>query len=233
MDTSIFQQKGRIVNVGKTERVLSMVGGSSLIGAGVFKRGIWGLLMIAGGGYLVYRGAVGHSILYRMLNINRAGPGIEKIRVERAVTVNQPVPVVYQYWRNLENLPRFMGNVESVQVRDNRLSHWTVKAPLGQSVDWDAEISAEQENEYIGWRSVPGADIQNAGWVRFRPAPGQRGTEVIVQLQYDPPAGSLGAAFAKLTGREPDVQVREDLRRFKQILETGEIPTNEGQPFGS
>jgi uncharacterized membrane protein len=124
-----------------------------------------------------------------------------------------------------------MQHLESVTVNNGR-SHWVAKAPFDRLVEWDAEITDEQENERIAWRSVEGAGIRNQGEVRFRPAPGNRGTEVDVSLQYEPPGGSLGAAVAKLWGEEPDSQVREDLRHFKEVMEAGETPTTQGQPTG-
>ena len=145
------------------------------------------------------------------------------IRVRKSVTVNRPADEVYAFWRNLENLPRFMKNLESVQMTGGRRSHWKAKAPAGTTVEWDAETTEDRPNELIAWRSVEGADVPNAGVVRFVAAPGGRGTEIHVDLRYDPPAGKLGALFAKLFGDEPGQQVDGDLRRFKQVLEVGEV----------
>jgi uncharacterized membrane protein len=125
-----------------------------------------------------------------------------------------------------------MTNLESVQETGERRSHWVAKAPAGTAVEWDAEIIEEQEGDLLSWRSLPGAEIPNAGEVRFTDAPAGRGTEVRVTLTYDPPAGAAGAALAKVFLKEPDQQTREDLRRFKQILESGETATTEGQPSG-
>jgi len=125
-----------------------------------------------------------------------------------------------------------MDHLKSVTVNDNVHSHWVANAPAGTSVEWDAVIINERENKLIAWRSVEDADIGNAGSVHFTPAPGGRGTEVKVVLEYDPPAGKAGAIIARLFGEEPDQQVREDLRHFKEIMEAGEIPTTEGQPSG-
>jgi uncharacterized membrane protein len=154
------------------------------------------------------------------------------IKVERAVTINKSPAELYRFWRNFENLPRFMEHLKSVTIIDNTHSHWVVNAPGGTSVEWDAVIINERENELIAWRSVESADIDNAGSVHFTPAPGGRGTQVRVVLEYDPPAGRAGATIARLFGEEPDQQVREDLRHFKEIMEAGEIPTTEGQPSG-
>ena len=154
------------------------------------------------------------------------------IAVERVVTINRSPAELYQFWRNFTNLPQFMDHLKTVTVSDATHSHWEAKAPAGATVSWDAEITDDQENKQIAWRSLPNATIPNDGIVTFTPAPGDRGTEVRVTLRYAPLAGRVGAAFAKLFGEEPDQQVREDLRHFKQIIEAGEVPTLQGQPMG-
>jgi uncharacterized membrane protein len=138
--------------------------------------------------------------------------------VERSVLVNRPAHELYQFWRNFENLPRFMDHLESVTVIDENQSHWVAKAPAGTRVEWNAAIHNEIEDELIAWRSLPGADVNNAGSVHFTPA-GEGRTEVRVVLSYEPPAGKMGAAIAKLLGEEPSQQVEDDLRRFKQVME--------------
>jgi uncharacterized membrane protein len=153
------------------------------------------------------------------------------VRVEKTVTINQQPDALYRFWRNFENLPRFMDHLESVRVDDSTRSHWVVKAPAGQTVKWDAQIINDIPNELIAWQTTHG-DIANAGSVRFRLAPGGRGTEVTVNLEYDPPAGKVGQMVAKVFGEEPEQQVEDDLRRFKQVMEAGEVATNEGQPTG-
>lgn len=150
------------------------------------------------------------------------------VRIERAITINRAVHEVYQFWRRFENFPRFMRHLESVEMLSDRRSRWRAKAPAGMTVEWEAELLEDREDEWISWRSVPGSGIENSGSVRFSPAPGARGTEVRVQLQYNPPAGSLGRNIAWLFGEEPDLQIHDDLRRFKQIMETGEIPLSDG-----
>ncbi|HSE97611.1 MAG TPA: SRPBCC family protein [Blastocatellia bacterium] len=138
-------------------------------------------------------------------------------------TVNRPPEELYRFWRNFENLPRFMTHLESVQTMSDKRSHWKARAPLGSSVEWDAEIVEDRPNEFIAWRSLEGADVDNSGWVRFDRAPGGRGTEVRVQIEYNPPGGALGAGVAKLFGEAPEQQIKGDLRRFKQVMETGEV----------
>jgi uncharacterized membrane protein len=145
------------------------------------------------------------------------------IEVTESITIKRPRHEVYGFWHNFENLPRFMAHLESVQVLDDRRSHWKAKAPAGTTVEWDAETIEDRPNELIAWRSLPEADVPNSGLVRFKDAPGNRGTEVQVELRYQPPGGKLGSLLAKLFGEEPQQQVKGDLRRFKQVMETGEI----------
>ena len=145
------------------------------------------------------------------------------IRVKKSITINGSPEEAYRFWRDFENLPRFMAHLESVRVLDDRRSYWKAKAPLGATVEWMAEIIEDRPNELIAWRSTEEADVPNFGQVRFSPAPGGRGTEIHVELQYDPPGGIIGATVAKLFGEEPSQQVDGDLRRFKQVLEVGEV----------
>jgi uncharacterized membrane protein len=150
------------------------------------------------------------------------------VRVEQVTTISRPVEEVYHFWRAFQNFPRFMRHLESVQVDGSRKSHWRAKGPAGVMVEWDAEMIEDREPEWIAWRSLEGSDIPNSGSVRFRPAPGARGTELRVQMEYSPPAGRLGRGVAWLLGSDPERQIREDLRRCKQLLETGEIPLSDG-----
>jgi uncharacterized membrane protein len=154
------------------------------------------------------------------------------IKMKKAVTVNSPPDVLYRFWRNLKNEPRlFDKNMLSVEALDEIRSHWTLSAPGGITLEWDAEITVDRPNEMIGWRTLPGADIDNAGYVRFERATGGRGTVVRVALQYNPPAGKLGAALASLFGERPSGLVEEALRRLKQLMETGEIATADDTKF--
>lgn len=227
-------RKSPDINIGKLERLVSILGGSVLAIAGLKRRSLGGLSLAALGGGLMLRGATGHCEVYRSLKINTADAASETygIHVEQAITINKPAKELYRFWRNLENLPHFMQHLESVAVQDPTHSHWVAKAPAGQTVKWDAEIINEKPNRLIAWKSLPGADVENAGSVRFEPAPGGRGTEVHITLQYYPIGGVVGAAIAKMFGEEPSIQVADDLRRFKRLMETGEIATTEGQPTG-
>jgi uncharacterized membrane protein len=145
------------------------------------------------------------------------------IHVRRSITVGRPREEVYSFWHDFQNLPRFMKHLESVTMTGNGRSHWKAKAPAGSSVEWDAEITADQPNELIAWHSLGNSDVSNSGMVRFTQAPGGRGTEVHVDLRYDPPGGAIGALFAKMFGEEPGGQIADDLRRFKQVMEIGEV----------
>ncbi|WP_230482884.1 SRPBCC family protein [Sphingomonas sp. Leaf21] len=142
-----------------------------------------------------------------------------------AVTINRPVAELYAWWRDFGNLATVMENVERIDVLDSTRSHWVVKAPGGASVEWDAIVTDEQDGSLIAWASAEGADVSNAGRVTFRDA-GDRGTVVSATILYDPPAGVIGKLVAKLFQREPNIQVRRDLSRFKQLMETGEVATN-------
>ncbi|HEX2911291.1 MAG TPA: SRPBCC family protein [Chloroflexia bacterium] len=151
------------------------------------------------------------------------GQQVKGIRVKKSVAINSSPEEAYNFWHDFSNLPRFMSHLEAVQVLGEGRSHWKAKAPAKASVEWDAEVTRDIPNELISWRSLENADIPNSGTVHFERAPGNRGTFVKVEMQYDPPAGKLGALVAKLFGEEPEQQVQDDLRAFKQMIETGEI----------
>jgi uncharacterized membrane protein len=224
------------VNIGRVERGLSLAAGLALLAYTVTRRpkAEVGVPLGLNAGYMIYRGATGHCVAYQMLGIDRSEEnGHEGILVERSVTVNRPKEELFQMWRDFENLPRFMQHLESVHVDDTTgRSHWIAKGPLGRQVEWDSEVIEERENELLVWKSLPGSTVESMGRVEFTDAPAGRGTIVHVSMHYNPPAGSLGAAFAKLFGEEPDQQVNEDLHHFKQIMETGEVATVQGQPTG-
>lgn len=145
--------------------------------------------------------------------------------VGRSVTINCPRAELFAFWRDFGNLARVMENVERVDVLDYSRSHWVVKAPGGKTVEWEATITDERDNEFIAWASDEGADVPNSGRIDFRDAQGERGTIVTATILYDPPAGIIGKVIAKMFQREPAIQARRDLRRFKQLMETGEIAT--------
>jgi uncharacterized membrane protein len=228
------------VNVGATERWASLIAGGALTLYGLRRRGTGGLALAAAGGALVHRGITGRSAVYRRLAISttaasgaaREMDAARSREVRESVTVSRPAEELYRFWRALETLPSFMTHLEAVRVLDDRRSHWVAKGPAGRTVEWDAEIVEDRADELITWRSVEGSAVANAGSVRFRPAPAGRGTEVKVTVHYEPPAGKVGVAVAKLLHEEPGQLVRDDLRRFKRLMEAGEIPTTRGQPSG-
>jgi uncharacterized membrane protein len=149
-----------------------------------------------------------------------------------STTVRKEPKEVYEYWRALDHLPTFMTHVEEVVVLDDRRSHWTVSAPFGSPVEWDAEIEEDVPGEKVSWRSVGEADVSNTGSVVFKAAPGDQGTEVHVVIQYDVPGGKLGELLARFFGEDPHQQIDDDLRRFKQVMEVGEVMRSDGAPFG-
>jgi uncharacterized membrane protein len=225
------------INVGQNERMASLAAGAALIFLSLTRPSQASIPLALSGGYLIFRGATGKCVAYHLLEINRTGPrGKEGIVVERTMTINRPRTEVYSFWRDFENLPRFMHHLESVTIIGNkgtsRISRWKAKGPLDVKFEWDAEIEEERQNELIHWCSLPGGLVQNRGIVQFRDAPGGRGTEVHVSIRYDLVGGSAAAAIAKIFGDEPGQQVRDDLRRFKMMLEAGETATVFGQSTG-
>ena len=247
--STTFQER---INVGRVERWLSMVAGGALAAYALKRREVPGGAAAIAGAALLYRGATGHCDVYQALGINHRDVtarekgtgviadrgsdtraqlgGLRGIHVEESATISRPLPELYRFWRNFENLPQFMEHLEAVAAREEGISHWVAKGPAGMQVEWDARIINEVENKVIGWQSLAGSTIATAGSVNFDEDP--HGTRVTVHLQYNPPGGKLGAAVAKMFGEEPNQTIREDLRRLKQLMEAGEIPTTEGQPSG-
>jgi uncharacterized membrane protein len=232
----VYPPRASWVNVGRVERWLSMVAGGALAAYALKRRSIPGGTAALAGAALLYRGATGHCDLYQVLGINRAERhggtradqgsdtrqqlgGSAGILVEESITINKPVDQVYRFWRDFENLPKFMTHLDSVATREAGVSHWVAYGPAGMNVEWDARVINEIDNKLIGWQSLEGSMVSTAGSVNFRET--GDGTEVRVRLQYNPPAGKLGAAVAWLFGEEPNVQISEDLHRFKQLMEGG------------
>lgn len=242
--TSLIVGKSR--NVNDAERLASAVAGGALLTYGLKHGGVTGTIMSVLGGGMLLRGTTGHCHTYEALGINTAADTPEgtrkspfkrnslltgKIHVTKALTINKSAAELYEFWRNFENLPVFMRHLESVVVVDEKTSHWTAKAPLGQTVEWYAEVTSDIPNARIGWKSLEGADIANSGVVEFLPTR-DRGTEIKVTMTYEAPGGKLGEWIAWALGEEPSIQVAEDLRRFKSLMETGLIMKTDGQPSG-
>jgi uncharacterized membrane protein len=228
-------------NLSEVERWASIAAGTGLAIYGLTNLKSAGWLYAGIGGLLLRRGVTAHCDLYEAVGMNTAGTrtdtraalrGPRGVNVLESVTINRPVADLYRFWRNLENLPQFMRHLESVEKVTDTISHWRAQGPAGMIVEWDAEIYNEIPNKLIAWRSLEGSDVVSAGSVNFDESAGGRGTRVTVHLQYSPPGGKVGAAVAKLFGRDAETEIREDLRRFKQLIEAGEVPTTSGQPRG-
>ena len=194
-----------------------MVIGGSALALYAIARKRPAIAMAAAGGLIAYKGA-------RM--------GTHSYRARASFAMNCSPEEAYRMWRNFENLPLFMRHLQSVQTDENGRSEWTAVGPMNTRVEWRAEITEERENELIAWQSTEDSELPNRGRVRFRRAPGNRGIIVTAEMQYEPPAGALGKAVAFMMGKDPEFTIREDLRRFKALMEAREIPTTEGQPHG-
>jgi uncharacterized membrane protein len=231
-----------VPNMGTAERIASLIAGALLVSRALTREKSWtgaatGLVGVA----LLRHGITGFSYTRRALGINTAdSEGARSsvrhesgVRVDEAITINRPRHEVYRFWRDLSNISQFMENIESVSaVNGGNRSHWVARGPYGKCIEWDAEIINERENELIAWRSLDGADIANAGSVRFKDAAGGRGTQVNVELEYAPPGGPVGAFVARIFGEDPSSQIRDDLRRLKTRLEAGVLLSTDGQPMG-
>lgn len=214
--------------------------GSSLEWASV----AMGALLVGVGGYLLTQGLRGNtpSLPFgghgsegsatemasrqraeRMSSLTKGNRDTPGIQVREQVTVNRSVPELFRFWRNIENLPRVMTYLEDVTKSGERRSHWVAKGPAGQKIEWDAEITDARENELVAWRSLEGSEVPNEGSVRFSRNANGNGTVVDVALTYHPPGGKAGAAVAKLFGREPAQEIRRDLERFKERVESGNL----------
>jgi uncharacterized membrane protein len=229
-------------NVGKGERIVSAAAGALLLLQGLKRRDPIGLLIAGVGSALAVRGATGHCHMYEALGVDTAHGDKDQrrspdrgTRIVQSLLINKTPEELYAYWRNFENLPNIMTHLESVRVLQDGRSHWVAKAPsiIGGTVEWDAEITADEPYSRIAWRTLPGGDVEHRGTIKFTKAPGDRGTNVRVVLEYHPPVGQVGSWIAKIFGEEPEQQIREDLRNFKRMMEVGAVPTTDGQPHGS
>lgn len=220
------------INLGGAERVASIAVGAGLVGYGIYRRsGVTPFLALLGL-LVIRRGASGYCPGYHRLGLstNHTSSGVpdgKGLKVEKTVFIARAPSQVYGYWRNMENLPKFMPHVQSVRSDNDRLSHWKVEGPAGHSVEWDAEIINDHPGEMIAWQTLPGAEVQSAGTTRFESLDNGRATRLTVQMKYQPPAGRLGAFVADIFGESPDQQLEADLNRFKLMIEAdgdGEIP---------
>jgi uncharacterized membrane protein len=215
------------VNVGRTERVVSVLAGAGLAWYALARLRRGRAAALGASASLLHRGLTGYCALNSLVGRNSAATdtrevlsGSGGIKVLETVTIDRPASTLYHAWRKLENLPRFMRHLESVTAIDGRRSHWTARGPAGIRLEWDARIVNEVEDKVIGWQSLEDADVVSAGSVSFRER-GEGRTDVTVNLQYAPPAGKLGATVASWLGEDPATQIREDLQQFKRLMESG------------
>jgi uncharacterized membrane protein len=218
-------------NISENERIYSLAGGIGLGLAGLARGGLSGLALTAIGAGLAWRGYTGHCHGYAALGINNAKrnpstaiPAQQGVKVEKTIVVERPAADLYRFWRRLENLPRVMRHLKDVRSIDSQHSRWVAEGALGKDLEWAAEIINERQDEMLAWCSLPGGDLETAGSVHFRPLENSRGTEVIVSIKYNPPAGKMGAHIATLLGEGLEKKLDEDLETFKQTMETGMAP---------
>lgn len=254
------------MNVGQSERQISVAAGAALLLYAAINRSRTSLIHGSLGAYLIWRGQTGHCPLYQAMDINtaqsqrawqgngngqpqrdwRTNTGVQQIPIQqqnnqqqsnqieirRAVTVDKPAEELYNFWRKLENLPQFMHHLERVEQTSERSSHWKAKIAGGIPVEWDAEIVEDVPGQRIAWRTKPDSQVQQSGVVEFKPATAKRGTVVNVDLHYSPPGGIIGETFARMLNGITAQQVKDDIGRFKSLMEAGEIAKIEGQPTG-
>jgi uncharacterized membrane protein len=221
-----------VVNIGQNERLISTAAGAFLLSSGLgnlFKNPISALVKTALGGYLLYRGASGHCMLYSSMGKTKGVESTQAVNIRTSLVVNKPKDEVYAFWRKLENLPLFMKHIASVTELDQKHSHWeaTIPGNIGK-VKWNAEIVKEEPGQMIGWQSIPNSTINNAGKVVFSEALGGQGTELEVVISYHPPAGEVGAGLAKLLNPVFERIVREDVMNFKDYIETKHNAKSDG-----
>lgn len=217
-------------NVGPVEQAVSMALGAYMAYRAIRNLRYRSVPALVAGGYLMVRGGLGYCPVSRWLG--KKDLGSPAINLRAVMTVNKPREEVYGYWRNLTNLPSFMAHLKEVVEIDERRSHWVIETPgIGGRIEWDAEVVKDEPNRLIGWQSVNGAAIKNAGKVEFDDAPRQ-GTEIRIVFSYHPPAGGLGTGVAKLFMPVFRGIIEDEIFNFKRVIEAGEIPTTKGQPAG-
>jgi uncharacterized membrane protein len=223
-----WYEEQAITNISHQEAAFSGLAGAMLALIGFTRRSWLGAALAITGAALLHRGMTQHCPIYQLLGANtnelgrRKVPTRRAVKLEKSMTIDRRPEELYRYWRDLSNLARVMRHLQSVEVINDRMSHWVVKTMPGvPKIEWDAEIVNEVENERIGWRSMAGSDVDTAGSVQFRPARSGRGTELTVALQYDLPGGPIGRGIARLLGQDPERIIEEDLTLFKQAMESG------------
>jgi uncharacterized membrane protein len=217
-------RRGRPVNVGETERMISAIAGGALALYGLRRGSLGGLLVTAVGAALGYRGITGNCQLYERLGIDsaraRRNVGNLGVKIDKEIVVNAPPERLYGIWRNFENLPKILSQIERVEILGPTRSRWTLKAPV--SISWEAELINDKLNDLIAWRTVGNQSVEHAGSVTFQPI-GDGSTRVHVSLQYDPPGGQIGHAVASLFAEDAGSKVEQDLANFKRAVEEGRL----------
>jgi uncharacterized membrane protein len=220
---SIGQSFGQ--NVGQYERVASGIGGAALVWLGLQSRSLGGILAALGGAALLHRGITGRCQVYRRIGVDTTSEGLSRgVEVDRAITIGRSSDEVYRFWRSFENLPRFVQHLSSMTEREDGRWH-CVSNVAGRDLHWETQLIEDVPGERIVWRTVPGSRVEADGEVTFRPAPGNRGTEVRVRIRVAPPGGALAMALGPFLRHFSRAQIGQDLHRLKQILETGEVTT--------
>lgn len=226
---------GGEVNVGRNERLASVLGGAGLALLGARQKGVTGGLMGLAGAWLIARGASGHCFVYDAIGVDtadRAWDPDERVALEdepgvsvnASITVDRPPEEVYATWRDFAQAPRYMDRITRVDILDPTRSRWTATGPMGRSWTWESEVVEDSVGELIAWESLPGAELPNRGWVQFHPAGSDgRQTEVRYFVEFDPPGGIIGDAIASVFHDAPKEMIRGDLRRFRQMVEAGQI----------
>ena len=230
---------GADVNVGKGERIASLLGGAGLAVLGARQKGIGGALLGLAGAALLHRGATGHCYVYQAMEMDTASGAPERglaaendpgVSVNASVTVDRPADEVYALWRDFERAPRYMDRIARVEALDETRSRWTATGPMGRSWTWESEVVEDRAGELIAWESLPGAELPNRGWVQFHPAGADaRQTEVRYFVEFDPPGGVIGDAVARVFHDAPKEMIRGDLRRFRQMVEAEGVPAPAGR----
>ncbi len=235
-------RRANLVNVGQIERIVSIAGGSVLAIYGMVRRNATGVGLALVGGELIRRGTTGHCYLYQLLDLNTNDespstvaslPNNKGVRIQRSMTILRPAHELYAFWRDVENSPLYMHNIETVKATDANSSHWIAKVPVGKvPIEWNSEITEDVQDSLIAWRIEGQSLLGSGGQVRFAKAADDKGTIVTLEMEFPVFGGTFGAEVGKILGHLPEQEVRENLRQFKQLMESGEIPTLAEQPVG-
>jgi uncharacterized membrane protein len=219
------------INVGDTERLGSVAAGAALLGLALIRgRSLTGIGMALLGGDLIYRGFTGHCAVYEAMGVDRAPLEDGVPEVSRSITIGKPPDELYRAWRNPDTLAKVMSHVADLVENDGGRQRWRLVVPGLSRLEWESRIIEERDGSLVRWASTPASPIRNEGSVEFRPAPGDRGTEVKLHVRFDPPGGSLGRAAARALAMLPKMAAEKALRGFKSLVETGEIPTLKHNP---